>query len=101
MDILQAVGPLLIVGIIVLFIINRLKSMHKKGSMAKFKSKRKQVLIDSAIPLGMIAGAGIGMVVGIISSEFVYDISLGAAFGMLIGYFVFAYYSKRTRSHTN
>ncbi|MEN0642394.1 hypothetical protein MKY91_04355 [Alkalicoccobacillus gibsonii] len=101
MDILHAVGPLLIVGIIVVFVIKRLESMHKKGELAKSQSKQKQALIDSVIPLGMIAGAGVGTVVGIIISEFIYAISLGGAIGMLIGYFVYAHCSKRTQLHTN
>lgn len=94
MDILHEVGPLLLVGIIVVFVIKRLESMHKKGELAKSQSKQKQALIDSAIPLGMIAGAGVGAVVGI-------SISLGGAIGMLIGYFVYAHCSKRTQLHTN
>ncbi|MBM0066857.1 hypothetical protein [Alkalicoccobacillus gibsonii] len=101
MDILHAVGPLLLIGMIVLFVINRLKSMHKKGELAKSQSKQKQALIDSVIPLGMIAGAGVGTVVGIIVSEFINAISLGGAIGMLIGYSVYAYCSKRTQLHTN
>ncbi|MFK3938073.1 hypothetical protein ACI2JA_11275 [Alkalihalobacillus sp. NPDC078783] len=101
MDILHAVGPLLIVGIIVVFVIKRLELMYKKGKLAKAKSKQNQNLLDSVIPLGMIAGAGVGTVVGIIISEFVYAISVGGAIGMLVGYVVYAYCSKRTHIDTN
>lgn len=75
--------------------------MYKRGEMGKAQSKRKQDFINSVIPFGTAAGAGVGTVLGILINEFVYAISIGAAFGMLIGYFVFAYYSKHNPQHTN
>ncbi len=96
MEILRIILPLIIVGAIALFVITRLKRKSVQGNFGKKKTKRAQILLDSLIPLGLLAGCLIGL---IFSLFFPFQLSFilifGAAFGLLAGYFAYEYYSNK------
>ncbi|WP_058307047.1 hypothetical protein [Gracilibacillus massiliensis] len=91
----MAIAPVLIVGGIVLFVINRLKDKQNQGTLGKKKSKSAQNVLDSLIPLGMIFGCALGVIIGMFSSiSTLFTISLGAGIGYLLGYIAYEIYSK-------
>lgn len=100
MDVIFIVLPIAIVGAIAIFIIKRLKAKQKRGTLGKKETTEAQTLLDSLIPLGMIFGSAVGVLVGIIFTISLSNaIVLGAAIGMLIGYFAYEFYSKE-ESHS-
>lgn len=95
LEILWIVLPIVIVGGICIFVINRLQQKQKKGTLGKKKTKQAQILLDSLIPIGM----GVGCAAGVILSLFfpvspLYTVSLGTGFGYLFGYFAYEIYSQ-------
>lgn len=98
-DIILIVLPIIIVGAIALFVIQRLKNKQRQGKLGKKKTTEAQTLLDSMIPLGMVFGsAG-----GVLSSIFFpvslpTAIALGAGIGLLLGYFAYDHYCKKEES---
>ncbi|MFA9558241.1 hypothetical protein ACERII_13110 [Evansella sp. AB-rgal1] len=96
MEFFMAIAPLVFVGVIVVFVITRLKHKQYRENQGKKKSKNAQVLLDSFIPLGLIFGCSIGVVFGMLFQiSFLYTISFGAGIGYLLGYFGYEFYCKR------
>lgn len=54
MEIVSIVFPMIIVGVIAIFVVYRLKHKHQQGTLGKKKTKEAQNLLNSLIPLGMI-----------------------------------------------
>ncbi|ARD49589.1 hypothetical protein SporoP33_01540 [Sporosarcina sp. P33] len=95
MDIVQIVFPLILVGGIIIFVIKRLDRKNKAGVFAKKSSQNAQVLLDSLIPLGMIFGSAASLVLSIIFPfPILSSISIGAAVGLLAGYFAYQSYGR-------
>ena len=95
MWIAETIAPLVLMGIIIVFVIESLKYKSNKGNLGKKDSKAAQLLLDSLIPIGMLMGAGIGVVVSMyFSFSLLSSVNLGAALGYLVGYFVYEIYSK-------
>ncbi|WP_054402115.1 hypothetical protein [Paenibacillus solani] len=61
------------------------------------KSREAKGLIDSLIPLGMIAGTAIGVIVSLFfkPSFLVFSVSIGAGIGYLVGVIAYVIYSKK------
>ncbi|ALV22821.1 MAG: hypothetical protein RR548_08275 [Carnobacterium sp.] len=88
--------PMIIVGVIGIFVVTKLKQKHDHGTLGKKKTKGAQDLLNSLIPLGML----LGCIIGMISSSFfpislLSTLSLGAGIGLLGGYFAYEIYSKK------
>ncbi|PIC80610.1 hypothetical protein CSV75_02120 [Sporosarcina sp. P18a] len=95
-EILGIVLPIIIAGLIVVFVIKRLDQKTKQGALPKKKSKGAQTLLDSLIPLGMLVGCILGLLISTISPiSLGFAFSLGASFGLLGGYFAYERYGKR------
>ncbi|MGE1031540.1 hypothetical protein ACQGS5_17880 [Bacillus sp. GKis3/1] len=95
MWLLSAIAPVVIVGGIVLYVIERLKHKYENGTLGKKKSKKAQVLLDSFIPIGMLVGCIIGLIFGMFFPDFsLLSISLGSGIGYLFGFFAYEFYSK-------
>ncbi|PIC67858.1 hypothetical protein CSV71_03880 [Sporosarcina sp. P21c] len=95
-EILGIVLPIIIAGFIVLFVIKRLDQKTKQGAMPKKKSKSSQTLLDSLIPLGMLAGCIVGLLISMISPiSLGFAFSLGASLGLLGGYFAYESYGNK------
>lgn len=100
LDIIRIVLPIAFVGAIAIFVIKRLKSKQKRGTLGKKKTTEAQTLLDSLIPLGMIFGSAIGVLASILFSISLSNaIVLGAGIGMLVGYFAYEFYGKE-ESHS-
>lgn len=99
MDILKVIAPVMIAGIIVLFVIIMLKQKYKEGNLGKKRTKSAQVLLDSLIPFGMLIGCTVGVLVGMFFpvSQLI-SVSLGASIGYLFGYFAYSFSSERSNS---
>lgn len=96
MDIFLIVLPIIIAGAIGLFVINRLKSKQRRGTLGKKETVQAQTLLDSLIPLGMIFGSALGVLFGILFPVALPTaIAVGAAIGLLLGYFAYEIYSKK------
>ncbi|MGA9290636.1 MAG: hypothetical protein WBV93_20070 [Anaerobacillus sp.] len=92
----ETIGPLVLMGVIVVVVIGRLKRKSDKGNLGKKHSKAAQTLLDSLIPLGMLLGTAIGVMVGMVFSiSFLFSVNVGAALGYLVGYFAYEIYSKQ------
>ncbi|EJS64484.1 hypothetical protein MNO09_25650 [Bacillus sp. N5-665] len=95
MWLLTAIAPVVIVGGIVVYVIERLKHKYNNGNLGKKKSKKAQVLLDSFIPMGMLLGCLIGIIVDIFFPNYsLFTIGLGSGIGYLFGYFAYEIYSK-------
>ncbi|WP_080874483.1 hypothetical protein [Oceanobacillus timonensis] len=95
MEIIKAIAPLIIVGGIAVFVVNRAKYKFNQSSPEKKKSKEKQDVSISFIPIGMFFGCAAGVILGTFSSIFLpTTISLGAGIGYLLGYFAYEFYNK-------
>ncbi|EJV69743.1 hypothetical protein [Bacillus wiedmannii] len=95
MWLLTAIAPVVIVGGIVVYVIERLKHKYNNGNLGKKKSKKAQVLLDSFIPMGMLLGCLIGIIVDIFFPNYsLFTIGLGAGIGYLFGFFAYEFYSK-------
>ncbi|WP_208559202.1 hypothetical protein [Marinilactibacillus kalidii] len=95
LEIVHIIFPIIFVGIVVIFVIHKIKSKSIKGTLGKKRTQQAQTLLDSLIPLGML----LGLLFAILSSLF-FSISLlsaipiGAAIGLLIGYVAYEIYSR-------
>jgi hypothetical protein len=96
MGFFMAVAPVVIVGGIVVYVIERLKHKYNRGNLGKKKSKSAQNLLDSLIPLGMIFGCALGIILGMFFQiSLLSTVTLGAGIGYLFGYFAYEIYSKK------
>ena len=97
----MAIVPILITGVVVLYVIENLKHMSNEGKLGKKKSEGAQVLLDSLIPLGMIFGCVIGIIFGLFSQfSLLFTINLGAVVGYLLGFFAYKSYSKEGNEYS-
>ena len=88
MELAIIILPILITGVICVYVVNSLKHMSNEGKIGKKKSKGAQVLLDSLIPLGMIFGCAIGVVFGLFSPfSLLLTINLGTVVGYLLVFF--------------
>ena len=95
MELVIIILPVLITGVICLYVINSLKRMSDEGKLGKKKLEGAQVLLDSLIPLGMIFGCAIGVVFSLFSQlSLLLTINLGAVVGYLLGFFAYKSCSK-------
>ena len=95
MELAIIILPILITGVICLYVINSLKHLSNEGKLGKKKSKGAQDLLDSLIPLGMLFGCAIGVIFGLFSQfSLLFTINLGAVVGSLLGFFAYKSYSK-------
>ncbi|MDJ1475449.1 hypothetical protein QBX67_08675 [Bacillus sp. LS15-K4] len=95
MWLLTAIAPVVIVGGIVIYVIERLKHKYNNGNLGKKTSKNAQVLLDSLIPIGMLLGCLIGIMVDMFFQNYsLFTIGLGAGIGYLFGFFAYEIYSK-------
>ncbi|MFJ7935571.1 hypothetical protein [Sporosarcina sp. NPDC096371] len=96
-----AIVPLVIVGGIVVYVIERLKRKNNEGTLGRKKSKGAQVLLDSLIPLGMIFGCAIGIILSMFFPISPLTTgSLGAGIGYLFGFFAYEMYSKEGKNYS-
>lgn len=101
MWLLTAIAPVVIVGGIVVYAIERLKHKYNNGNLGKKKSKKAQVLLDSFIPMGMLVGCLIGIIVDIFPPNYsLFTIGLGAGIGYLFGFFAYEFYSKTGNNYS-
>ncbi len=101
MWLLTAIAPVVIVGGIVVFVIERLKYKYNEGKLGKKKSKSAQILLDSFIPIGTLLGCLIGIIVDIFSPNYsLFTIGLGAGIGYLLGFFAYEIYSKTGNNYS-
>jgi len=101
LDIARAVLPLVIVGVIAVFVIFRLKHKYAKGTLGKKKSKEAQMLLDSLIPFGMLIGSIVAVLLSIFTPySLLSTITYGPGIGMLFGYFAYELYSEKEESNS-
>jgi len=101
MGLVMAIAPVVIVGGIVVYVIERLKHKYNQGNLGKKKSKGAQNLLDSLIPMGMLFGCAIGIIFGMFFSiSLVLTVSLGAGIGYLFGFFAYEIYSKTGNNYS-
>ena len=101
MELVIIILPILITGLVVLYVIESLKHMSKEGKLGKKKSEGAQVLLDSLIPLGMIFGCAIGVVFGLFSPlSLLLTINLGTVVGYLLGFFTYKSCSKAGNNYS-
>ncbi|MBE7118370.1 hypothetical protein [Bacillus cereus] len=101
MGLIMAIAPVVIVGGIVLYVIERLKHKYNQGNLGKKKSKGAQNSLDSLIPMGMLFGCAIGLIFGIFFSvPLIFPVSLGAGIGYLFGFFAYEIYSKKGHNYS-
>lgn len=102
MDILEILLPLIFVSGIALFVVFRLKTKQRNGTLGEKKSENAQVLLNSLIPLGLIFGAMLGAATSwFLPFSLLTTITMGSALGYLVGYFAYEAYSKKEESYTN
>ncbi len=65
LDIGRAVFPLLVTASIVVFVIKRLEHKYKQGTLGKKETTSAQTLLDSLIPLGMLAGVFVSIIISL------------------------------------
>ena len=101
MELVIIILPILITGVICLYVINSLKRMSNEGKVGKKKSEGAQIWIDSLIPLGMIFGCAIGVVFGLFSQfSLLLTINLGTVVGYLLGFFAYKSCSKEGNNYS-
>ena len=101
MGFVMAIAPLVIVGGIVVFVIERLKRKYNEGTLGKKKSKGAQDLLDSLITLGMLLGCAIGIILSMFFPiAALTTVILGAGIGYLFGYFAYEMYSKEGKKNS-
>lgn len=99
MDIIYNVLPLALMGGVVVFVIKRLEHKYKQGTLGKKKSKNAQRLLESSIPLGMLAGCNAGILISLIFNiSLLPTFSFGAGIGYLVGYFTYEIYGNKQES---
>lgn len=93
-EIIRILIPLLLISGISLFVVISMK--NKQGTFGKKKSKYAQDLLDSLIPFGLLFGVVASVLVSLFFQlSLLSRISLGAALGLLVGYFAYVFYSKK------
>ena len=96
MELFLAIGLVVIIGGIVVYVIKRLQHQYNQGSLPKRKSKGAQDLVDSLMPIGMLCGCAVGILLGMISPiPMAYTVGLGTAGGYLLGFFAYESCSKK------
>lgn len=101
MWLLMAIAPVVIVGGIVVYVIERMKHKYNEGNLGKKKSKGAQHLLASFIPMGMLFGLSIGVIFGIFFPDsLMFTVSLGAGIGYLFGFFAYEIYSKTGENYS-
>ncbi|MGH0430658.1 hypothetical protein ACQVPL_15480 [Bacillus hominis] len=101
MWLITAIAPVIIVGGIVVFVIERLKHKYNEGTLGKKKSKKAQNLLVSLIPMGMLIGCIIGLIFGMFFPDsLLLTVSLGAGIGYLFGFFAYEIYSKTGNNYS-
>ena len=99
-EIIRIILPIVILGIIAVFVILRLKGKQERGTLGKKETKAAQDLLDSLIPFGIIFGSIVGLAFSFIFPiTLTAAITLGSGAGMLGGYFAYEYYSKRKETN--
>lgn len=90
MEFAIAIMPILIAGVIGVYVINSLKRLANEGKIGKKKLKGAQILLDNLILLGMMFGCAIGFIFGVFFHLFLpFTISLGISIGYLLGFFAY------------
>ena len=101
MGLVMAIVPVVIVGGIVVYVIERLKHKCNKSNLGKRKSEGVQNLLNSLIPIGMLFGCAIGVIFGMLFSfSLAFTVSLGAGLGYLFGFFAYETYSKEENNYS-
>lgn len=96
LDIIRISLPIIIAGLIVMFVLKQLDDKTKRSTLPKKKTKSAQVLLDSMIPLGMLLGSLLGLLLSIATLiPLGLAFSMGAAFGLLGGYFAYDSYGAK------
>ena len=88
MEMLEIVWPLLLTGVISLFIILRLKRKFKGRTSNDVT--REEIVGAYFMPFGMI--------IGLISDSLLTNVSMGPGIGFLFGYFAYEVYSRKGES---
>ena len=87
MEFTMIITPILIAGVIGLYVISSLKHLANEGKLGKRKSKGAQSLLHILIPIGMMFGGAIGFIFGLVFQLFLpFTISLGTSIGYLLGF---------------
>lgn len=95
LEIARILIPLVLVGGIVIYVIMRMKSKYKSGTLGEKQSKKAQDVLNSLIPFGMLIGCIVGILLSLFfSTSLIAMIGLGSAVGLLFGYFAYEFYSK-------
>ncbi|TVP83302.1 MAG: hypothetical protein EA344_09890 [Alkalicoccus sp.] len=101
-SILEIIGtllPLVLMGIISVFVVVRMKKKAAQGALGRKKTKEAQTMLDSLIPLGMIAGVTVSIFIGVFfPGFFLSNIGFGAGIGLLGGYIAYEMYSRKGES---
>jgi len=96
MEIMRIILPIIIVGVIGIFVVYRMKHKYDQGKLGKKESKGAQNLLDSLLPLGMLCGCAISVIFSIFfPTSLLTTVSLGAGIGLLCGYFAYEIYSQK------
>lgn len=102
LDIGRAVFPLLVTASIVVFVIKRLEHKNKQGTLGKKETASAQTLLDSLIPLGMLAGVFVSIIISLFFDIQMFSImAYGAGAGFLFGYIAYEWYSDQPEEDTN
>ncbi|SDK80070.1 hypothetical protein [Lacicoccus qingdaonensis] len=94
-EIVNIILPLVIVSGIVIFVIFRMVYKAKSGTLGRRESKKKQNILDSLIPLGMIAGFIFALILSLFPAvSMMHAIGMGPGIGLLFGYVGYEIYSR-------
>ena len=101
MELVLAIAPVVIIGGMVVYVMERLTHESKQGSLPKKKSKGAQGLVDSLMPIGMLCGCAFGILLGMLSPiPMAYTVGLGTGIGYLLGFFACESYSKKGNDYS-
>ena len=96
MELFLAIGLVIIMGGIVVYVIKRLQQQCNQDSLAMRKSKGAQDLVNSLMPIGMLCGCAFGILLGMLSPiPMAYTVGLGTGIGYLLGFFAYESCSKK------
>ena len=94
-EIVKILLPLIIVAGIAIFVVFRMVDKSKKGTLDKKQSKEAQNILDSLIPLGMLAGFTLALFLSMITEiSMLTAAALGPGIGLLLGYVAYEIYSR-------
>ena len=97
MEMLKIVWPILLAGVISLFIILRLKSKFKGKTSDEIT--KEQIVGAYFMPFGMILGGIVSTIYSMFSSDsLLTNLSMGPGIGFLFGYFAYEVYSRKGES---